>query len=170
MAEESVFIYNPIFKEFMLPFVFIFVLVFAILQRTKVLGSDKKQLDSIVAAAIAVIFIGFVKPKVIVSNLILFLTMVLVMIFVGLLIWGFLVGDEAKLNVSETWVKWAVGILITVSVVVAFFWAADIRPGVYGMLFGQSWSNVFWSNLFFIAVIAIVVAVVLKSNSSGGGK
>jgi hypothetical protein len=48
MAGETIF-QNFIIKDFILPFVFMFVLVFAILEKTKILGDGKKQLDAIVA-------------------------------------------------------------------------------------------------------------------------
>jgi len=167
MAEETI-LQHFIFQDFMLPFVFMFVLVFAILQKTKILGKDKKQLDAIVAGVIALIFVSVAYPKIIVGNLILVLTVSMVVIFVGLLIWGFLVGDEAKVTLSEKWMKWVVAILIAVFVLIAFFWSAGINPQVFSFLFEQSWSNTFWVNFLFIAVIVIIMAVVLKSAGSGG--
>lgn len=170
MAEETTILSHFIIKDFMLPFIFIFVLIFAILQKTKILGEGKKQLDAIVAAVLSLIFVSFASPKMIVSNLVLFLTIAIVLVFVGLLIWGFLVGDEAKLKISSTWLKWVVSIIILISVLVAFFWAAGIKPDILNFLFSKSWSGTFWTNLLFLVVIAIVIAVVLKSGSDGGSK
>ena len=167
MATDTIF-QNFIVKDFMLPFVFMFVLVFAILQKTKILGNYKKQLDAIVAGVIALIFVSVAYPKMVVGNLILVLTVTLVLIFVGLLIWGFLVGDEAKITLSDTWMKWTVAIIIIVFVILAFFWSAGINPQVMDLLFNQSWSNTFWVNLSFIVVVAILMAVVIKSKSGGG--
>ena len=168
MAAGDTIFQNFIVKDFMLPFVFMFVLVFAILQKTKILGNDKKQLDAIVAGVIALIFVSVAYPKMVVGNLILVLTVTLVLIFVGLLIWGFLVGDEAKITLSDTWMKWTVAIIIIVFVILAFFWSAGINPQVMDLLFNQSWSNTFWVNLSFIVVVAILMAVVIKSKSGGG--
>ncbi len=167
MAAGDTIFQNFIVKDFMLPFVFMFVLVFAILQKTKILGSDKKQLDAIVAGVIALIFVSVAYPKMVVGNLILVLTIAIVLIFVGLLIWGFLVGGEAKVTLSETWLKWVVAIIIIIFVILAFFWSAGINPQVMDLLFNQSWSNTFWTNLSFIVVVAILMAVVIKSKSGG---
>ena len=103
----------------------------------------------------------------VVGNLILVLTIAIVLIFVGLLIWGFLVGGEAKVTLSETWLKWVVAIIIIIFVILAFFWSAGINPQVMDLLFNQSWSNTFWTNLSFIVVVAILMAVVIKSKSGG---
>ena len=40
---------NPFFTEMLLPFLLVFVVVFAILQKTKILGEEKAQIDAIVA-------------------------------------------------------------------------------------------------------------------------
>jgi hypothetical protein len=157
----------------MLPFVFVFVLLFAIFQKTKILGDGKKQLDAIVAAVLSLIFVSFASPKVIVSNLVLVLSLTLVLIFVGLLLWGFLVGGEAKVTIQDKWLKWVIAVVIVVFVIFAFLWAAGVRSDVLGsriggFLFKQSWSSAFWSNLFFIVVIAIVLAIVLKSGGGSG--
>lgn len=166
MATDMI-LQNFIVRDFILPFVFMFVLVFAILQKTKILGSDKKQLDAIVAGVIALIFISAVYPKMVVGNLILVLTIAIVLIFVGLLVWGFLVGDEAKVTLSENWMKWTVAILIIIFVVLAFFWSAGINPKVIDLLFNQSWSNMVWTNLAFIVVVAILMAVVMSKKAGG---
>lgn len=168
MAEEMTLLQHFIIRDFMLPFVFIFVLIFAILQKTKILGDGKKQLDAIVAAVLALIFVSFAHPKIIVSNLVLFLVIAIVLVFVGLLIWGFLVGDTAKLTISSPGLKWAVSIVIVISVIVAFFWSAGIKPDIAGFLFSKSWSKSFWTSFVFLVVVAVMIAVVLKSGSSGG--
>lgn len=172
MVEQITILEHFIVKDFMLPFVFIFVLLFAILQKTKILGDGKKQLDAIVAAVLSLIFVSFAYPKAIVSNLVLVLAVALVLVFVGLLIWGFLVGGEAKVTIQDKWLKWVVAIIIVVFVFFALLWSAGVKSEVLsskvgGFLFNQSWSGAFWSNLFFLVVIAIVLAVVLKS---GGAK
>lgn len=167
MAGQTI-LQNFIFQDFILPFIFMFVLVFAILEKTKVLGSGKKQLDAIIAGVIALIFVSVAYPKLVVGNLILVLTVAMVLIFVGLLIWGFLIGGDAKITLSEKWMKWVVAILILVFVVIAFFWSAGLNPQVFSFLFEQSWSNTFWVNFIFIVVIAIIIAVALKSSKEGG--
>ena len=35
------------------PFLLVFVLIFAVLQKSKILGEDKKQIDSLIALSIA---------------------------------------------------------------------------------------------------------------------
>jgi hypothetical protein len=151
-----------IFREFILPFLLIFVIVFAILEKTKIFGEDKKQLDAIVAFVIGLIFVGVAYPKDIVNNMILFLTVALVVSFVALLLWGFIMGDDGKMPFGDNnAVKWGVWIVIVLTVLIAFLWASGIDLAVFDFLFRQSWSNTFWTNLAFIVVVAIAIALVV---------
>ena len=63
---------SEIFTQYILPFLLIFVIVFAVLEKTKIFGEDKKQTNAIAGFVIAMIFIGFFNPKAIVTNLVLF--------------------------------------------------------------------------------------------------
>jgi len=163
MALETIF-QHEIFTKFILPFLLMFVIVFAILEKTKILGSDKKQLDAIIAFVIGLIFVSVVSPKMIVENLILFLTVALVIIFVVLLLWGFVSGGEAKIGGKG--IKIAVGVLIVLSVLIAVLVITGIYDNVFNFLFKQSWSNSFWTNVAFIAVIAIALALILNKKAS----
>ena len=163
MALETI-LQHEIFTKFILPFLLIFVIVFAILEKTKILGTDKKQLDAIVAFVIGLIFVSFTSPKMIVENLILFLTVALVIIFVVLLLWGFVSGGEAKIGGKG--IKIAAGILIVLSVLIAVLIITGIYDKVFDFLFRQSWSNSFWTNFIFITVIAIALALILKNKAS----
>ena len=162
MATETI-LQHPIFANFALPFLLIFFIVFAILEKTKVLGDGKTQINALTAFVIGLIFVGAVFPKQVVSNLILFLTVAMVVVFIVLLLWGFISGGSLKENiVTEKWIKYTVGIVIIIAVILAVLWATGIQGGVYDLLFKQNWSNLFWTNFAFIAVIAIALGIVLK--------
>jgi len=160
MAEEVFFLQNWIFTKFALPFLLIFFIVFAILEKTKVFGEDQKQLNALLAFVIGLIFVSVAFPKEVVGNLILFLTVALVVVFVVLLIWGFVSGGELK--IENTGLKWAAGGLTGVVVIVALVWATGIDAGLFNLLFYQSWSGTFWTNVIFIAVIAGALALILR--------
>ena len=160
MAEEVFLLQNWIFTKFALPFLLIFFIVFAILEKTKVFGEDQKQLNALLAFVIGLIFVSVAFPKEVVGNLILFLTVALVVVFVVLLIWGFVSGGELK--IESTGLKWAAGGLTGVVVLVALVWATGIDAGLFNLLFYQSWSGTFWTNVIFIAVIAGALALILR--------
>ena len=108
----------------------------------------------------------------IVGNLILFLSVALIMMFVILLLWGFVSGGEMKSEIfgNSKWLKWVIGIVIILGVFVVVSISAGVNfGGVLGFLFNSNWSESLWSNILFIALIAIALAVAIKSSASGGG-
>lgn len=166
MALETIF-QHELLTKFIYPFCLIFFIIFAILEKTKILGDDKKQLNAFLAGIIGLIFLSVVEPRLIVENMILFLTVAIVIVFVVLLLWGFVSGGEVKENfLSNKGVKWTVGIVVVISVIVAVFWAMGLTSDTFDFLFKQSWSNSFWTNFIFVAVVAAALAVVLKSSGS----
>lgn len=163
MVEETI-LQHWIFTKFALPFLLIFFIVFAILEKTNIFGEGKKQLNALVAFVVSLIFVGVSYPVDIVSNLILFLTVALIAMFVGLLLWGFVIGGEAKID--SGWVKILLGVVITLAVIGAVLWATGFYTPIWDWLFGQDWSNGFWTNILFVIVIAVALVLVLKSSAS----
>lgn len=163
MAVETIF-QHEILTKFAYPFLLIFFIVFAVLEKTKVFGDEKKQLNALLAFVIGLIFISFVSPKLVVENLILFLTIALVMVFVVLLIWGFATGG--KLEIGKGWVKWTIGVVAVLGVIIVLLVTTGFWSNFYEILFQQSWSNSFWTNFFFIVVIAAALALMLKKVKS----
>jgi len=172
MALQTI-LQHEILTQFAYPFLLVFVLLFAILQKTKILGDDVKQINAIVSFVVGLILVSAFQPKIIISNLMLFLSVALVIMFVGLLLWAFLMGDNKSLNIwseGNNYVKWGFGILIFVSLIIAVLWASGIHNQVFNLLFYQSWSNSFWTNTAFIAIIVIVLVVVLRTATGGKSK
>jgi len=158
---SHLFLQNIIFTKFAFPFLLIFFIVFAILEKTKVFGEEKKQINALIAFVIGLIFVSAAYPKEVVSNLILFLTVALIVVFVILLLWGFATGGELKFE--STGLKVGIGIVVLGVVVLAVIWATGIFEGVIDLLFYQSWSGTFWTNVLFVVAIAGALALVLKS-------
>lgn len=161
MAAE-IFLQNVVFTKFVLPFLLIFFIVFAILERTKVFGDDKKQINALIAFVIGLIFVGVAFPKEVVENLILFLTVAIVVVFVFLILWGFVSGKELK--IESTGLKWTAGIVLLVIVIISVLWATGIQGGVFDLLFGQSWSGTFWTNLLFVVLVGAALALILRNS------
>ena len=161
MAAE-IFLQNVVFTKFVLPFLLIFFIVFAILERTKVFGDDKKQINALIAFVIGLIFVGVAFPKEVVENLILFLTVAIVVVFVFLILWGFVSGKELK--IESTGLKWTVGIVLLGIVTISVLWATGIQGGVFDLLFGQSWSGTFWTNLLFVVLVGAALALILRNS------
>ena len=167
MAAELTFLQSPILTKFVYPFLLIFFIVFAVLEKTKVFG-ESKQIDALVAFVIGFIFVSAIFPKEMVGNLILFLTIAIVIVFVVLLLWGFVSGgvEELKFSGAPKGLKWAVGVLIIIAVTIAVLWAAGVDTGnFFDNIFRASWSSTFWTNFLFIISVAAALAIVLSTKS-----
>lgn len=163
MASETI-LQHWIFTNFAFPFLLIFFIVFAILEKTKIFGDDKKQLNAMISFIIGLIFVSAVAPKLVVSNLILFLTIAIIVAFVGLLLWGFLAGEEPKIA-GDNFKKVVAGVII-VALVIAVIWAAGWWDNALSFFGSQNLASTFWTSLIFIVVIAVAIAVAVKSGGS----
>ena len=159
---SHLFLQNIIFTKFAFPFLLIFFIVFAILEKTQVFGEDKRQINALIAFVIGLIFVSASYPVEVVNNLILFLTVALIVFFVVLMLWGF-VGAGDKGFELESWMKYLLWGISGVAVVLAVIWATGIDFAVIDLLFFQSWSGTFWTNVIFVAAIAGALALVLRS-------
>lgn len=164
MVAETI-LQSEILTKFVYPFLLVFFIVFAVLEKTKVLGADKKQLNALMAFVIGLVFVGAVFPKIIVANLILFLTVALVIMFVVLLLWGFVASGEKGFEVGKG-LKIALMVIIGIAVIVAVFWASGVNGGFFDFLFRSDWSKSFWTNLLFLVVVAL--ALFFAINGSKG--
>ena len=159
MAVET-FLQTDIVAKFILPFLLIFFLIYALLEKTKILG-ERHQINALTAFVVGLIFVGAVFPKIVVGNLILFLTIAIVTMFVGLLLWGFTLGGEPTLSDG---IKRLLGVVLIIAVIIAVFWAVGLRVeflnSTIDFIFYSSWSSTFWTNVLFVGAIAVALAVV----------
>ncbi|MEI6058593.1 MAG: hypothetical protein WCP89_02370 [archaeon] len=148
---------NPIFTEMILPFLLVFVLIFAILQKSKILGEGKAQIDALVGLAVGLIVIGFPVPRNIIVNLMPWMAVGVSVILVFLILYGFVAGDLSGDKVP-TWMKVTFGILAGLFVIGVVMYVTGLWNYVLG---GFSFGSELWMNVALIAIIvgAMIVAV-----------
>lgn len=158
---------NPIFLEAILPFLLVFVLVFAILQKTKILGEDKHQIDALVSLAIALILISVPAARNIVVNLMPWLAVGLSVIFIFLILYGFVVGDLTRENVPS-WLKNGAAVFAVLFTVGTVFYVTSLWDWLGDWLSQESCGDV-WISIVMILVIVGVVVVAVKGDKWGKG-
>lgn len=171
MVEETI-LQHWIFTRFALPFLLVFFIVFGILEKTKLFGADKKQLNALIAFVIGLILVAAYSPTLTISNLIIFLTVAIVVLFVALMLWGFVAGEEGlKFDKIPKTLKVIIGVVVLVGVIVALLWSLGVEGSIFGtasnFLFKSDWSKGFWTNFAFIIVIIIALALVLRKTGEG---
>ncbi len=163
----DIFLQSPILVNFVYPFLLVFFIVFAVLEKTKILGESKKQINALVAFVVGLLFVGVVSSQMLIQNMILFLSIGLVIMFVVYVLWGFLFVNESEgFKISKP-LRNTLMVIIGLGLVIAILYSTGIGGNILGALFNQEWSSTFWTNFFFILLIGAALAIALKS---GGGK
>ena len=157
---------SPFFVNVVLPFILIFVVVFAILQKTQILGRGKKQIDAIVALVIGLIVISFGFATGVIVSLIPFLAVAIVIILVFMILYG-MIYKEGEFDLHKG-VKIAFGIIIAIAVLIA----AAIATGAWDYI-KYNWFvggdvSVIWTNIIFLVIVVGVIVVVLWPGGRGG--
>jgi len=154
---------TPFFIEIILPFLLVFAVVFAILQKSEVLGKGKKQVDSIVALVVGLVVISFGKAIGIIIGLTTFLAVSIVVILVFMI----LVGAFFKQGTFEIKGKTqiALGVLAFLAVAIAVLYYTGAWNYLYGTLFYGN--SALGTNILFIVLIVIAIGVVVWGGGSG---
>jgi hypothetical protein len=161
MADTTTFLQWPLVSQYVLPFLLIFVIVFGILEKTKLFGDGKQKLDAIASFVVALIFVGAVSYTHMVQNLTLFLTIAVVILFVIMLLWGFIWGDAKDGFKPEKWMKWILAVVAGIAVIVAVLWATDSLNNIKGFFSGSIGQTIITNGIFLI-VIAVALALILS--------
>lgn len=152
-----------IFTQFAFPFLLIFFVLYGILEKTKIFGDGKERLNALISFVVGLIFVSALSPKLVVNNLILFLTVAIIVVFVALILWGFVVGQTPE--VKGKGIKWLIAIVVIIAVAVALLWALGVPGTIFGdifdFLFKQDWSSSFWTNAVFIFVIIVALVLII---------
>ncbi len=158
---ESIFA-EPIFMEYVLPFLFIFTLTFAILDKTEILGEGKRQINSIISLVVGLILIAFPFARGIIVKLIPFFAVVLAVLFVFILLYGF-IGMKGKGDVLHKGVKVALWIILGLAVIVAILWASGAWETIYDTVIKGEYAGKVWINVLLIALVGGAMAIVLST-------
>jgi len=151
---------SPIFIEYILPFVLVFTLIFAILQKSKLLGDNTKQINSFISLVVGLILIAFPFSRDFVVLLMPFLAVSVVILFVFMLLYGFIWHKRG--DVLHKGVKITLGIIFGLAVITAVLIISGYWEPIYEFLFkredaGQVWVNVILGIILIGAILAVVL-------------
>jgi len=82
------------FFDIVLPFLLVFTIVFAILEKTKILGEDKANLNAMVAFVVGLLFVGAIGLVSIINEALPNVALFLIVILSFLMLFGAFVGAE----------------------------------------------------------------------------
>lgn len=149
-------------------FVLVFTVVFAVLQKAKVFGDGKKQIDALVGLAVGLIVISAGYATDIISKLIPFLAISLVIILVFMVLIGFLF-KEGSFEMPA-WLKMGIGILIFLALVIAVLYVTGAWAWLVELFFSEGSGSAILTNVVLIVVLIAVVAAVIFGSGKGKEK
>ncbi|MEM0465420.1 MAG: hypothetical protein QXW97_01815 [Candidatus Pacearchaeota archaeon] len=166
MAEQP-FLISGFFLYYALPFALIFTLIFAILQKTKLLGEGKKQIDAIVGLIVGLVLVSTPFARDMVLKLMPFLAVFAVILLVFMILYGFISGKKDGDILSKGWKYFFIGVL-AISLIIALLVISNYWEPLYDLLVNSPGSSSIWFNALLIAVIigALVAVLVGKDKSS----
>lgn len=158
----NIILNNPLFMEIVLPFLLVFTVIFAILQRTKILGEGKARIDAITALVIALIVVAYGYSTHIITTLMPFLAVSAVIILIFMLLYGFIAAGKEGADFSKF--KIPAGIIIVIALTIAVLVATGYWSTFIGWFTGNN-SNAIVTNVVFIGIIIAAIAIVLGKKS-----
>jgi len=150
---------NPFFVYLLLPFLLVFVIVFSILQKAKILGEDKRAADVIVAMVIAFIFVGVSSVVDVTLKFIPIISLFLILILGFLLLFGF-AGIKIEGNKG---LQIAIGIVLGLAFIGTVLWSTGILASIK---FTQEVVQYIVLFLVFGGALALIVATAPKQKSA----
>lgn len=152
---------QPLFTDVILPFVLVFVVLFAVLQKTQVLGKDKSQIDAMVSFIAAILFIAFPGASAVVNKMIGVTGIIIVILLVFMIMFGF-VGGQTKEGLNQG-LKITFGIAIAVALVITLLWSTGTLHVLTG---NESWMKQLQNTIVLLAFIGGAFAIVLTSSAA----
>lgn len=154
---ETVFT-SPLFVDHILPFLLVFTIIFAVLEKTKILG-ERRGVNAIVGMVIGLILISFSSPREIVVKLMPVLAVLVVILLVFMIVYGMAVGGEVKLN--SVGARAVIVILVLIVLAVSLLTITGYMEKLKDFMSGNRGSAILF-NLIFIAIIIGAIISVLK--------
>jgi len=177
------------FKDFglfdvVLPFLLVFSIMFAILEKTLVLGTDtlgdkktpKKAMNAMVAFVVALFVVATNKIVTAIQVFLPNIVLIIVVVLSFLLLVGILYKD-GEFNLAEKETKWKNIFVVIIFILISLTIAGSITKTAnqsylsWGFDYAvQNFSGTIVTSLIFLAVVIFAISYITKSPSTGGSK
>lgn len=164
--------------EVVLPFLFIFTIVYAILDKTRVLGTEKtaggveypkRNINSVVAFAIAFFVVASTRLVAIVNEAMANIVILLLLIFSFLLLIGSFFKEGEPVFLQGTW-RTLFMIIMFIGIALVFLNAVKTESGRSWLSIGWAYVVRYWSGQVVGSIVFLLVIIgVLVWITKGGG-
>lgn len=157
MAEAETFnlFMHPFLTNVILPFLLIFVVIYAILEKTALLGKDKKYANVLVALVIGFVFVGVQSIVGFTLKLIPLVAMLVMILLCFYIVFGLITGGKEIRNLQI-----ALGIIFGLAFIVVILWASGLLQQVAATQFRAEVIGI----VTMLAVLGGAIALVLTQS------
>lgn len=150
--------------DILLPYLLVFTIMFAVLDKTKVLGEGKRQINAIVAFVIALLLITLPYPRGLIIGLMPVLAVMTVVLLIFLMLYAFVYSGDKEWSMPAG-LKIALVSLVGLALVIALLVLTGYWDVLITAITGGQGAEIA-STIFFLAIIAAAIVIVLAT----GGK
>jgi len=168
MADAGTILQGGFFMGLVLPFLLVFTVVFAVLQKSKILGDGKRQIDALVAVAIGLIVIAYGQYVRVITDITAFLGVAIVVILIFMILTGMFY-EPGRFELHNG-VKYAGMGLAAVAVVIATLYYTHAWDYLINTLKGDGTGNAWLFNIIFIVIIGAAVAALVFGGEKSSEK
>ena len=152
--------------DVILPFLLVFTLVFAILEKTKVLGFEdkeqkytRKNLNSMVAFVVAFLVVGSAKLVGIINTAVSQVFLLILISVLFLVLMGVFVGDkEMKFGMKDRWFIFF-SVVMLVGIVLIFLNAITNDKGQSWLSLGWNYITQNWNSAVVGAIVLVIIII-----------
>ncbi len=156
---------NPFFTEMLLPFLLVFVVVFAILRKSKILGGKEAvQIDAMVGMIVGLILIGVPGPRDIVVGIMPWMAVGVAVILVFMILYGFVAGDLSDDKNMPPVLKYTFLGLAAIFTIGIVLFVTGLGSVIWDSFGGNS---DIWMNVVMIALVLGAMAVAVFTGKKG---
>lgn len=163
MAAALGLLNSEFFTYIVLPFLLIFTVVFAILEKTQLLKA-KKDLHAVIALVFGLIVVGVPPIVGVILKLVPVIAVIIVVLLAWMMTYGF-VGGLDKGNVTGPW-KITFQIILSIVLIGTILWAT----GAWSLMSTKPWAEQIGPTLLLVGAIIAVISVVISSADSPARK
>ncbi len=155
------------FFDIILPFLLVFTIVFAVLEKTRILGEDRSNLNAMVAFVIGLLFVGAIGLVSIINQALPNVALFLIVILSFLMLFGAFVGAEG-IKFENMWYKGGALFVVFIAVLAIFLDALGWLNGILDYINSNWDKTVIPTAIFFLIVLGAIWYVIGGGNKKKG--
>lgn len=153
LGNALILLQNIGFFQVVVPFILVFAVVFAILEKSKLLGDDSKSVNSIIALVLALTTTGAAAVTGILATMIPLVMLTILILLLFFLTYGLFAGE---LSTVSSGMKIGLGIGVAIAIALIFLHSANLLDVLTGEILGM---------VLLIAAVITVIAVISTSKT-----